>query len=196
MAPFIGGTGRGGMAYPDLYLMRHGETEWNVAGRLQGRLDSPLTPRGLRQAQRQRDLIGNLQMDRYSSPQRRAVLTAQTVFGTTDFAQDDRLAEIDVGDFTGLSLPELQSDHPQVFENAGIFWYDRTPNGERFAQLQHRVTAFLRDLSGPAMIVTHGVTLRMLRLVAMAWPIERLAELTVEQGAVHIVRNRRHEVWR
>src|SRR5688572_21431497 len=59
--------------FPDLYLMRHGQTEWNLAGRLQGLRDSPLTARGIAQARRQARLIADIGAARYSSPQGRAV---------------------------------------------------------------------------------------------------------------------------
>ena len=63
---------------PELYLLRHGETEWNVQGRLQGRLDSPLTERGQEQARRQAELLAALPpMAAWASPAGRAVATAR-----------------------------------------------------------------------------------------------------------------------
>ncbi|WP_082724717.1 MULTISPECIES: histidine phosphatase family protein [Paracoccus] len=181
---------------PDLYLMRHGQTEWNAEGRMQGRLDSALTPLGVAQARRQawllRDLTG---LARYASTAGRAQQTACIVFAGADFLSDTRLHEIDIGHFTGRTGEALRAEHPALFAGGALDWYDRAPGGEHFAGLQARVRAFLRELSGPALIVTHGVTLRMLRLEAMGLPLSRLAEMPVLQGAVHLVSQGRHRMF-
>ena len=181
---------------PDLYLMRHGQTEWNAQGRLQGRQDSPLTPLGVAQARRQAWILRDLAaLSRHASPAGRAQQTARIVFAGADFASDARLHEIDIGSFTGLTGPALRAAHPALFTHGPLHWYDHAPGGEHFAGLQARVRAFLRDLDGPALIVTHGVTLRMLRLEAMGLPLDRLAEMPVLQGAVHRVSRGRHEMF-
>lgn len=182
---------------PTLYLLRHGQTEWNAQGRLQGRLDSPLTPLGQEQARRQAQLIAPLPVDMacFSSPAGRAVQTARLALGGRGFRQDERLAEIDVGGFAGQRLPEIQAAHPEIFAGGGLDWYDRTPGGEDFAALRARVASFLAELRRPAIIVTHGVTLRMIRAVAMDLPTCRLAEMGVFQGALHQVSAGRHQVF-
>lgn len=182
--------------YPDLYIMRHGQTEWNLVGRMQGRLDSPLTQLGISQATRQSELISELTATRFSSPQGRAIQTAEIVFAERGFTTDSRLCEIDTGEFTGRMIEELRQNRPEFFEGSPLDWYDRTPGGENFAQLSARCQSFLNDLTGPALIVTHGITLRMLRVLALGLPHSRLEELPVEQGAVHVVRKAVHEVWR
>ena len=184
--------------YPDVFLMRHGQTEWNAAGRMQGWLDSPLTALGRTQAARQATIIGPLLpgLARYSSTLGRAEATARIVFGGDDFTRDARLAEIDIGHFSGAMIEDLRPGYPEVFTGGRLDWYDRAPGGEHFVGLETRARAFLDALTGPAIIVTHGITLRMLRRLILGWPIERLADLTVEQGAVHAIRNGRHEVLR
>lgn len=182
---------------PDLYLMRHGQTAWNAEGRMQGRLDSPLTDLGRQQARAQAGLLTGLDGDllRISSPQGRAVASARIVFGGRPFATDPRLAEIDIGAFSGQLIADLRRRHPAIFLGDRLAWYDRAPGGEHFAGLRARVAAFLDDLPGPAIIVTHGITLRMLRLVATGGPISALGDLPVQQGAVHVLRAGRHETW-
>ncbi|MFN3314796.1 MAG: histidine phosphatase family protein, partial [Hyphomonas sp.] len=90
---------RPGMALPDLYLMRHGETRWNAEGRLQGQLDSPLTERGLWQARWQAALVAGVGGQRLASPQGRAVATAEIIFGARKFQTRPALAEIGLGAF-------------------------------------------------------------------------------------------------
>lgn len=182
---------------PDLYLLRHGQTEWNLQGRLQGRQDSPLTALGHTQATRQAQLVATLPpgLLRYASTAGRAIQTAQIVFGSRDFIRDERLVEIGVGDFTGCAEDDLRRSHPQIFASGGLDWYDQTPNGEDFAALHSRVAGFLRDLRGPAIIVTHGVTLRMIRLIAMGGAMSQLGALEVSQGALHRVSAGAHQVF-
>lgn len=181
----------------DLYLMRHGQTVWNAQGRMQGWLDSPLTDLGRRQAGWQAALIADLAgAARYASPQGRAQQTAEIVFGGADFIRDDRLREIDVGDFSGQRYPDLVAAQPHLFEGGRLAWYDRAPGGEGLAALRARVESFLADLAGPSLIVTHGITLRMLRLVALGRPDTMLEDMSVEQGAVHVIRAGQHSVWR
>ncbi|WP_149766610.1 histidine phosphatase family protein [Paracoccus thiocyanatus] len=182
--------------WPDLYLTRHGQTVWNAEGRMQGRLDSPLTPLGEAQARRLAWLVQDLRgVARYASTAGRARQTARIAFGEQGFIADERLHEIDIGAFAGRLSSELRLDHPQVFACHGLGWYDRVPGGEHFAGLEARVRSFLKDLPGPALIVTHGITLRMLRAVAMGLPPDRLDEMPVFQGALHLVSRGRHQVF-
>ncbi len=180
--------------FPDLYLMRHGQTVWNAAGRLQGRMDSPLTSLGRHQARRQAQLVRGVKATRYASTAGRAVETARIVYAGQDFRQDERLHEIDIGAFAGRLWPELCAEYPAVTAGGWLDWYDRAPGGELFAGLEARARAFLDELQGPALIVTHGITLRMLRLVAMGLPLSRLAEMPMMQGALHIVSSGQHRM--
>ncbi len=180
--------------WPDLYLMRHGQTVWNAEGRLQGRADSPLTPLGRQQAQRQAELVRGIRAQRISSSSGRAIETARIVFDGQDFQLDDRLQEIDIGDFTGLLWPEICARSPEARLGGPLDWYDLAPGGEHMDGLETRVRAFLTQLSGPALVVTHGITLHMLRLVAMNLPRARLGELPLEQGALHIVSAGQHRM--
>lgn len=182
--------------YPDLYLMRHGQTLWNAEGRMQGKLDSPLTALGIAQAEAQARLIAGIEAHRFASPQGRAQQTARIVFGGKPFTSDARLAEIDIGDFSGRLYPDLAAAHPALFAREDYGWYDQTPGGEGFSGLMARARSFLDGLTGPSLIVTHGITLRMLRLIAMGWDMSRFAELSQHQGAVQVVRAGRHEIWR
>ncbi|SCY40826.1 histidine phosphatase family protein [Paracoccus tibetensis] len=176
---------------PDLYLIRHGETRWNREGRLQGRLDSPLTAQGRAQALALADLVRALPGTRFSSPQGRAVATARLLFGAAGFRTDARLAEVDVGAFTGCAMSDLHIAHPALFAERGLGWYDRCPGGEGFAALAARCRSFLSELQGPALLVGHGITLRMIWAVATEAGVARLHEAPLAQGAVLAVRDGR-----
>ncbi|NHF74306.1 histidine phosphatase family protein [Paracoccus xiamenensis] len=187
------------MGFPDLYLMRHGQTEWNAAGRMQGHQDSPLTVLGRQQAARQADIMAPIlatgqQVARISSPLGRAVQTAEIVFAGQDFTTDARFREISVGEFEGRTRGDIEAAYPDLFANTWLGWYDRAPGGETLNDLRVRVTEALSELTGPTAIVCHGITLRMARLVVLGWPDTRLEEMEVRQGAVHLMRDGRHEM--
>ncbi|MBM3605600.1 MAG: histidine phosphatase family protein [Alphaproteobacteria bacterium] len=172
---------------PDLYLMRHGETAWNAEGRLQGALDAPLTPQGVRQALWQAQLVISVEGTRLCSPQGRARRTAELIWGEGRFRLDERLAEIGIGSFAGCLLSDLRRDEPDLFSGPPLAWYDRCPGGEGLEALARRCRQMLKALSGPTLVVSHGITLRMLRLVALGQPMSHLAEDELRQGAVHLV---------
>lgn len=183
---------------PELYVMRHGETEWNRQRRWQGRQDSPLTATGEAQAR----ALGRLLAARgvgpdshaiLSSPQGRARRTAELAFDGCAPVLDARLREIDVGAFTGLARAEILA-RTGLDETAPLLApYAAAPGGETFADLMRRVTGFLADLRRPAVLVTHGITSRFLRTAAMGWGPERIMELPGGQGVVHHLRDGRHD---
>lgn len=177
---------------PDLYLVRHGQTEWNAEGRLQGWLDSPLTPLGRAQAAALRPLIPSITARRLSSPLGRALETARILWGDAPLDTDDRLAEIDLGRWAGLPKADLRAAHPGAFSGPPNTWYDHAPDGEGLAGLRTRLTAFLDDRSEPAVIVTHGVALSMLCSLATGQPLPAVHALCQRQDVLHMVRGGRY----
>jgi probable phosphoglycerate mutase len=155
------------MSYPELYILRHGETEWNAENRMQGALNSPLTPKGERDAARQAAILQTLDLtdfDFQCSPQGRAFQTAGIALSriATTIRTDDRLREIGVGDWSGLlrdDLPMPEGKDPFMAQ------YEIAPNGEGFERLEARCRAFLADVKGPSVLITHGITSRMLRSI-------------------------------
>lgn len=169
---------------PDLYLMRHGQTHWNAAGRLQGALDSPLTELGVAQARRQAQLVRDIDAMRFSSPQGRAMQTAAIVFKDQSWQSDPRLAEIGIGSFAGCDVAELRARHPAIFQHGNLAWYDHCPGGEGLTALRMRCRDFLDHLTEPAMVVTHGVTLAMLLSVRTGRDFADLDSRCMRQGGV------------
>lgn len=157
------------MTYPDLYILRHGQTEWNAENRMQGWLNSPLTPKGHDDATRQAEILNRLDLTGFnfwSSPSGRAFQTAGIACGSIaqTIHTDIRLREIGVGEWSSRlrdELPMPDGPDPELAQ------YEMAPGGEGFAAVTARATAFLNDLTGPAVIVTHGITSRALRSVAI-----------------------------
>lgn len=184
--------------YPELFILRHGQTEWNLAGKFQGRGDSPLTPMGRAQALRQREILGrlgNATLPVYSSPQARAVSTARLVFGAdAPIRLDDRLQEIDFGTWEGKSRDEIRSDIGVSFETEQ--WQFKSPGGEDLPALMRRARDFLTALTDPAIIVTHGTISMVLRGICMALTEAETLALPTEQGCVYHIVRRRQTVMR
>ena len=175
------------MTHYPLYVLRHGETVWNAENRMQGALNSPLTEKGIMQATRQleilraRDLSG---FSFFSSPQGRAFQTAAIALaGLADTIHTDaRLREIGVGGWSGRlrdELPMPKGPNPLLAQ------YEMAPNGEGFAAVKARCRAFLDDLDGPAVIVTHGITGGILRALTIGEKAHRGTSPHGGQGCVY-----------
>ncbi|MDJ1009762.1 MAG: histidine phosphatase family protein [Paracoccaceae bacterium] len=186
------------MTYAELFILRHGETEWNRAGRMQGGLDSPLTALGREQAVRQRDLVAGLElpsdMPVHVSPQGRARATAEIVLGDRIAGArfDDRLREIHLGDWDGLTRAEIDRRAPGLDDCGMIGWMDLAPGGEGLAGLEARVADWLAGLDGPAITVTHGTTSRMIRRLVLGLDLDGMEELPGGQGIIYHLRAGEH----
>ncbi|WP_106744497.1 histidine phosphatase family protein [Yoonia maritima] len=179
------------MNYPELYILRHGQTEWNLEGRMQGELNSPLTTQGQAEAAHQGAILAQRDLQGFAfftSPQGRAVQTAGIALGNLaeTIRTDDRLREIGVGDWSGLlrdTLPLPDTDDPYMAQ------YEIAPNGEGLAAVKARCCAFLQDLKGPAVLVTHGVTGRTLREIVAGADAIQGTTIHGGQGCVYHLKN-------
>jgi len=185
------------MSFPELLILRHGETEWNREGRLQGGLDSALTETGRDQARRQGEILQEFRVDGwagFSSPQGRAMQTAGIALADRPIAADPRLREIGLGDWSGQLRAELAAKSPHLFVGCGLGWYDHAPGGEGLIALEQRVAAFLAELDSPAVIVTHGITSRVIRCIAQGLPTKAFDTLGGGQGVVYHIRHQQSQM--
>ena len=179
------------MLHPPLYILRHGQTVWNAEERFQGRLDSPLTELGCAQAAQQNSILKSRDLTGFSalcSPQGRARRTADIALEGLfcDVPDDSALAEIGMGLWEGKTRSELL---PQL-EDAEVFdVYERAPQGEGFDALHGRCRQLLARLSGPTVLVTHGITSRMLRVILQGLEIADVAFVDGGQGVVYHLEN-------
>lgn len=177
-----------------ILLLRHGETEWNVARRLQGRCDSPLTERGRRQARAVASLVADLVAREagawrlVASPLGRAQATAAFVAAATGLTieTDGRLMEVDCGAWEGRDWTELVGRSGEPLRRARIF---DAPGAESHHQVQARLEDFLATLPPEpdrrAILVSHGVTGRVLRAVYMGLPSDAMLDHDAAHEAVH-----------
>ncbi len=131
-------------------LVRHGETPYNKVKRYQGHLDIPLNEDGIKQAKLLAKSLKDYPIDVFiSSPLSRAYVTTETVAkakGMTVAYTDDRLKEIDYGDWAGEFVADLQVKYPEEFK----LWQERPwlmnfPNGENLRDMQYRGRKALED---------------------------------------------------
>ena len=183
---------------PELLLLRHGETEWNREGRFQGSADSVLTPRGREQAASLGRLLagqgaGPGTHDAFASPQPRALETAWIALSPLglEAVPDPRLAEIGMGCWTGLRRAEIAARWPGPEEEPVLAFYARCPDGERLGDVAARARGVLNELRRPSVVVTHGITLRLLCAMALGGTVEDAEGIRVPQGClVRIARGR------
>ncbi len=140
-----------------VWLVRHGETEWNAEGRFQGWTDVPLNETGRAQADLLRDVLDRHEFDSiWSSDLVRAVETARIAVGEP--AVDRRLRELDFGDLEGAVWDELDSEIRAGLKEFESF---RAPGGESAAGFVERVFAFLDHLEpGRHVVFSHGGVIR------------------------------------
>jgi broad specificity phosphatase PhoE len=178
-----------------IYLVRHGQTEFNREGRFQGALDSALTPLGVSQARAYGRLLAELCPDAariVSSPQGRARRTAELIAaaGGLDLpvALDDRLREITVGAWDGRLRADVDREFPGARDGDRRYdWYFSAPGAESYKSMADRLASWLEDaakLDGVTIAVSHGVAGRILRGLYSGLSKAELLSLDVPQDAV------------
>ncbi len=155
-----------------LYVIRHGETPWNVEGRYQGHLDPPLTPNGEAQAQATAEKLAPLEFEViYSSDLARAHLTAQALADKIKLPihRDPRLREINQGEWQGVVIGDIRAGWPEELQGwERDPWNHHPPGGETLQQLQTRLFAAIDDIvakhSGKVALFTHKLPIALLKI--------------------------------
>jgi broad specificity phosphatase PhoE len=189
------------MPAPTIYYIRHGETQWNADGKLQGGQDIPLNDLGRTQAAHAGNILASLfardgrneqSLAFVASPLGRARSTMELVRGAlklplADYAIDDRLREIGYGLWEGSTLAQMQASDPDVFaRRQADKWTVPPPDGESYASVQLRVRDWYDQLTADTVAVAHGGTARALMVALGIETPDSAADLTVEQGAVYV----------
>jgi probable phosphoglycerate mutase len=178
-----------------ILLVRHGETQWNLQRRIQGRFDSPLTERGVAQARAIGRLVATLpdaaSARIVASPQGRARRTAEIIgeqlAAGPELVIDDRLREISVGSWDGLTYGDIAMGSPGIFDSEGRHeWYFHSPDGDSYEAFAARVGGWLSESVGTRLIVavTHGIVSRVLRGLYGKLPRQTALTLPVPQDKI------------
>lgn len=171
-----------------VYVARHGETDWNAAGRYQGQRESSLTARGRAQAQSLAEALAGRSLHRiYASPLLRCVDTAVPIAQkhAITVETDARLLEIAHGTWEGRYKSDLERDDADAMrrwcERPETVTFDR---GESLADVAARWSAFAAEVTGnnDSAIVTHDVVVRIALLSATGRPLSMLWEPRVING--------------
>ncbi len=175
-----------------LYLIRHGQTDWNAERRLQGQQDIPLNKTGRAQAARNGRVLSKLManpdaFDFVSSPLGRTRETMEIVrremgLEPQAYRRDKRLLEISFGDWEGYTFEELRVEKEQaVAERHANKWHFLQPNGESYQILCDRVAPWLEEMSHDTVAVCHGGVIRILLHLLTGIPKKEIVEMTVPQ---------------
>lgn len=181
-----------------LYIVRHGETEWNAAERIQGRLDSRLTEKGRSYAKMLGERLKRTDFTRIiASPSQRTLETAQLLKGERDISvtQDERIMEMAMGPWQGMTMAEIRLQYPNEYD-----WFMSRPElfqmagAETFFEMKERAEDFLTEmksgtLSGNVLIVTHGLLIKSLFAIFKGIAIKDIwKEQTVEGTSLSIIK--------
>ncbi|GGD80654.1 histidine phosphatase family protein [Paenibacillus nasutitermitis] len=166
-----------------IYLVRHGQTQWNVEHKLQGHQDSPLTELGLRQAEWLSESIANEQIDViYSSSSLRARRTAELIRAAReiDMIESNDLKEINLGIWEGKTQAEVKETNPEQFD---YFWNDpekfHVQSSETYQEVSKRSINLLHKIihenqGKSILIVTHTVVVKLIMAYFEARPLKEI----------------------
>lgn len=181
----------------NIYLLRHGETTFNADGnKYCGRTDAELTEKGLRQARQAAELLNGIEFDAiYSSPLKRSYETARIASGNREVMKEERLIEMDFGEWEGKTRPEFTAEDPE-------FWgrWSKDPEstkagrcGETAGELLARVESFFSELrqkypSGNVLVVAHNGVNRFFLASQLGMELKNYRKIVQENSAITLVR--------
>ena len=171
----------------NIFLIRHGETEWNKQNRLQGNKDSPLTPCGMKQAREVKKSLEQISINHaYVSPLKRARDTLKIILEDRELEATikDNLREISLGPWEGKTRQETALSHPNEY---AVFWerpdlFD-LPGADTFQELQNRMvdeleSIFANNKNKNILVVSHWVAIKVALAHYSSTPISHLSRIT------------------
>ena len=181
------------------YIVRHGQTNWNILGKTQGHGNSDLTQKGENQALELAKSIKEYPIDYiYSSDLGRAVQTSQIISNEIGIKvnKTQALREMGFGDWEGLLIDEIKKNHAKTYE----IWRNQPhlvniPNGENLHIIKDRVDNFIKDLNEKydnkhILLVSHSVTVRVMLLSFLNSEMENIYRIKQDNTALNIVEYR------
>jgi broad specificity phosphatase PhoE len=180
-----------------LFLIRHGETDWNKQGKYTGQMDISINETGMDQARKVAKEMKNLEPEViYSSDLKRALETAQAISEELGIQinKDKRLREIHQGEWEGLHVNEIQEQYTNEFvarkENPTTV---AAPGGESIGDVVIRVQSFLDEITkkhpvGGIVVASHGIVLGIIRTIAMGIPVSEVFKHIPENAKLYEVK--------
>lgn len=174
-----------------LYITRHGQTKWNIETRLQGWNDSDLTQKGKQDASALASRLADINFDHiYSSTQKRARETAEIIKSdrNIDITELEDLREIGFGQWEGMTMKDIQDNYKDEFDVylKKPHLYKPILNGESYDEIFDRVNRALKEIikngGDNILIVSHGVTIKILTAIVKDISREDLYEIGISKG--------------
>jgi broad specificity phosphatase PhoE len=169
----------------EVWLVRHGETEWSRDGKHTSHSDIPLTDNGIKVAKLLAQRLGDAEFDLVlTSPRERARRTAELA-GFAEAHTDGDLVEWDYGDYEGITTPEIRERDP-----GWTIWTHGTPGGETAEQVTKRldrVVGKIRTHGGRTLLFGHGHSLRALAARWIEQPVDEGRFLKLDTATVSVL---------
>lgn len=177
-----------------LIFVRHGQTDWNVQGKIQGSYDSELNSTGINQAMKlsEKLLSLNYKFSKiYSSPQKRALKTAEILSKSSnvDYVLMKDLQEMNMGKWEGLSWKEVEEKYPTEYKK----WYlnrryTKTPDGESYENMLERVLKsidkIINENTHDVVIVSHSAVIMCLQCYVTNTPFNEMLKFKTKNANI------------
>ena len=183
------------------YIVRHGETHWNIKGKTQGHGDSSLTENGITQAQRLAKHLAKYPIDYiYSSDLGRAKQTAKIIGDefNKEIIYTEGLREMSFGKWEGLTIKEIQQDYKDIYHT----WRNEPhkaeiPNGEKLELLRERLLNCIDDINkkhenSHIVLVSHSMSVRIMILSLLGSDLSNVYRIKQDNTALNIVEIRNY----
>ncbi|WP_273975459.1 histidine phosphatase family protein [Vibrio parahaemolyticus] len=183
-----------------IFVLRHGETEFNADKKLQGHCNSSLTSKGSDQARRVgttlKQYVENRPFRVYSSTLGRALQTSQVVCEELNYSYENlnkepRLKEFSLGEWEQRTIPSLEQEIPNLL--AQNDWYLQAPNCETYESVRERLSSWLSDVAHDEdiVVVSHGLTGIVLRGLLLGMDYTQVWQQDLPQDAFFIIEDGR-----
>ena len=179
-----------------IYIVRHGQTEWNLLGKTQGHGNSDLTPKGIEQAELLADSMTKYPIDYiYSSDLGRAYQTAEIIGNklNIEFDKTEALREMNFGTWEGRIIKDIIEEDPELYK----MWRNephlaKIPQGETLSQIKKRTDAFIKEINEKydgkhIVLVTHSLCARIMLLSFLDSDVKNIYRINQANTALNII---------
>ena len=179
-----------------IYIVRHGQTEWNLLGKTQGHGNSDLTPKGIEQAELLADSMTKYPIDYiYSSDLGRAYQTAEIIGNklSIEVEKTEALREMNFGTWEGRIIKDIIEEDPELYK----MWRNKPhlakiPQGETLSQIKERTDAFIKEINEKydgkhIVLVTHSLCARIMLLSFLDSDVKNIYRINQANTALNII---------
>ena len=179
-----------------IYIVRHGQTEWNLLGKTQGHGNSDLTPKGIEQAELLADSMTKYPIDYiYSSDLGRAYQTAEIIGNklNIEVERTEALREMNFGTWEGRIIKDIIEEDPELYK----MWRNephlaKIPQGETLSQIKERTDAFIKEINEKydgkhIVLVTHSLCERIMLLSFLDSDVKNIYRINQANTALNII---------